>query len=363
MGNPITSLSADYAAGVKTLLVKNTAQFQTTKFAVLENLGFEQAELGTIDTITAPQTLVLDANTSFPHNADCKVTMFDYNQIKVYKSTTGVNGTYNFVSAINIDVSEDFTTYEDIGASASYYYKYSYYNSVTQAETVMSDPISATGFVFYALKTLVDRVLSLFGDAQSQFVGRDEVTDYLNEIYELAQHELAIATRRLGMETYQFTTVANQQAYALPADFLMEKAVRASQNNGQTFPYNCQMLTVDSLGTYFETNNLYGYSIVNNTIQLDPIPTNSSDVIQIYYIPMPTSLVYQTDTLASPFQNRTALFVRYALAMCYLKDKKWDEYKDLRDTATTQLADFVSYIKKLGNLHPTSVQIVNSDLT
>lgn len=361
--SPVTSLAADYVAGVGIILVKNTKQFQLGKFVIVGGIGNEQTEIVRPTTITDPSTFTLAANTSFPHQADSDVTLLDFDQIKMYRSTTGINGSYTLFSTLPIDISEDFTTFEDTGAQTNYYYKFTYYNSYTQLETIQSDAISSIGFVFYSLKTMIDRVLSLFGDANSQFVTRDEVRDYLNEWYEIAQTELAVATKRFIVSTFTFTVQSGVESYnVLPANFLMEKAVRVSQDGGLSWKYRAVMQQIDRLGDIWQDNVIYGYTIYNNTVELDPIPMNSSDQLKIYFIPAPVSLNYQTDTLAFPFQTRTAMAIRFALAMCYLKDKKFDEYKDLRDDANLQLQAFLSYMKRLQNLHPQFVEILDNNV-
>lgn len=360
--NPITSLAADIAAAASSLTVKNTEGFSNEKLVVIGRLGFEQTEIVRPSTITPPDTIALTGTTKFPHNADSKVLLFDYNQIKIYRSTTGINGTYTLIDTIDIDVADDFTTFEDPATDTAYYYKFAYYNSYYSLETTQSDAIAATGFVFHSQKTLVDRVLSLFGDSESEAVTRDEVTDYLNEFYHEAQQELAVATKRLSIQPYTFTVEKDTDTYALPGDFLIEKAIKGSRNNGSTFPYNVTMQNIDHLGTVAQTNVIYSYSIVGSDIVLDPVPNNSTDKIKIYYIPTPETLIYQSDTLSSPFAQRSSMFVRYGLANCYLKDKKFDEYKDLRDVARGQLRDFISYIKRLGNVHPQFSEVVDTDL-
>jgi len=358
INSPVTYLSSDIAAGVTIIPVKNPAAFVVNKYACLGYVGFEQAELQLISSVTPPDSLTTGA-TSYPHNTDDKVTQFDFNQIKIYRSTTGVNGTYSYLDTVNIDVTSDATIYEDATALITYYYKFAYYNSTNLNITDLSDPYSASGFVFYSAKTIVDRVLSLFGDMKSEFVSRDEVMDYINELYERGQQDLAVATKRANIGTpYTFTTVSKVDEYALPPDFLVEKAVKFSKDNGVTFPYSGTVANLDSIGHVHNGNILYTYSIYGNTIKLDPVPDNNSDICKLFYVPVPVTLSLQTDTLMSPFQNSSAMFVKYGLGMCHLKDKK-DDWKTFTDKAEADLDKFISFIKRVQNRHPSYSQLVS----
>jgi hypothetical protein len=64
---------------------------------------------------------------------------------KIYRSTTGPAGTYNEMTSVATRVPlvalVESYLYDDVGGDASYYYKISYYNSVSFVESNLSDPI------------------------------------------------------------------------------------------------------------------------------------------------------------------------------------------------------------------------------
>ena len=357
--NQYSQLASDYASAVTTVKVKNTDGFVTTKYAVLGAVGYEQAELVQTGTVTSPDTLA-GFTTLYPHNADDRVTVFDYNQIKIYRSTTGINGTYSLLgSPINIQIDHDATPFEDTTSQSTYYYKFSYYNSTSLLESDLSDPISATGFSFYSAKTLIDRILSLFGDAKAEFVSRDEVMGYLNEFYERAQRKHTIATKRLNIKWDTITLVSGTDEYSLFSDFLMEKGLKVSLDNGSTYPLSCASMNTDSVGHIENTNIRYGYSIYGSTIKFDPIP-QAADLVKVFYVPTPTLFSLETDTLLSPFQNTTSMFIKYGLAMCKLKDGKTEEYQVLQKRADDELEEFLSFVKQMQNKHLRYVEITDT---
>lgn len=349
--NPLTYLNADYVAAVTTLKVKNTQGFSTSKFALIGNLGLDQAEIIRPTTVTVPDTLVTAA-TKFPHNVDTKVVLLDYDKVRIYRSTTGAAGVYTLLATADITVDQDVTSYEDLTALSSYYYKFAFYNSFTLTESELTDPYAATGFVFHSLGTLINRVLSLFGDSKAEFVTRDEVKEFLQEFYEDAQRELAIATKRHNISTHTFYTESNKDNYDLPGDFINEVAVKLSLDNGVNYPYTIPMKQIDAISPSYGNRLRYNYTIYGSKIYLDdPIPATTSDRIKLLYTPSFVTLSLPTDTLAVPFNTASAMFVRYALGMCYLKDKKSEEYEMLTNHARERLKEFISYIKKLNNVH------------
>lgn len=352
--NPSSYLRQDYAAGVTDIKLKNTANFVADKFVVLGPLGYDQAELLAIDTVADEDDLTLATATKFPHNADQIVTLLDWNQIKVYRSTTGISGTYSYLETIGISIDQDLTEYTDENGSSIYYYKFAFHNSVSDTTGDLSNPYDGSGFEFYSLATLTNRVLSLFGDSNGEFMTRSEVKDAINEFYEHCQRELAIATKRHGIALHLINLLYNVSGYELPADFINELAVKLSTDGGSTFPYSIPMKQVDSLGRQDNRSNFkHAYTIFNGYIYLDePVPTDTTHIIGLYYAPSFGLLISGDDTLAAPFSTATNMFVKYGLAICYLKDKKFDEYESLRDEAYALLASFISYIKRLNNMHP-----------
>jgi hypothetical protein len=75
------------------------------------------------------------------------VTLFD--RIKVYRSTTGPTGTYDEIttvgSRIPILADESVYEYDDVAGDPSYYYKTSYFHSISSLESGKSNPVKGEG--------------------------------------------------------------------------------------------------------------------------------------------------------------------------------------------------------------------------
>lgn len=354
--NPVTYAATDVLTGATSVKVKNTVGFTTDKYAIIGKLGYEQTELSRPTTVTSPDTLAFAA-LKFPHNADTPLTFLDYDKVKIYRSTTGIGGSFSLLATVDIQVDSQTTMYEDVNSQPTYYYKFSYYNSNSTNESDLSDAIAATGFVLYSLKSMCERVLSLYGDTKQEQITIEEVSIWINEFFELAQTKLAINTKRFNIQTYTIPLVSGTREYALPANLLVEVGVRLSTDGGVNFNYGVPMRNMDSTGTVIQNNMKYSYNIYNGLIELDETPTSTNEVLKIYYVSTTTTLVFQTDTLPAPFTNKSAMFVDYGLARCYLKDKKFIEYQDIQAQALNQLEDHLSFIRKISNRHPQYVEI------
>jgi len=353
-----TRITADTTAGATTLNVENTSGLSANNLILLEKLGQEKAEIVTISSITNKTLLVCSA-TSFDHSAGTKIFKIDYNQIKIYYSTTGISGTYTLYQTIPISVDQDITEFTDTSGTTTTYYKFSFYNSVSANETDLSDPLSASGFVFHSLSTMVLRVLSLFGDTREEFIDFDEVKDWINEFLLESYSILSVNTKRFNITTTTITLDATTDTYTLPSSFVVEKAIKLSRDGGSTFPTPVPMQSIDSQGVVLQDNVVYTYLIYDSNLVLDRKPSGSNEVLKIWYIAQPTGLSSPTDTLPSPFQNHSHLFVRYALANCYLKAKKFDEYNTLKKEAFDGLERYINFIKKVSNLHPQYSEIAS----
>jgi hypothetical protein len=169
---------AQYTAeGVSSLTVTNTDRFTTTKAILIGRMGEERSELAQSGTVTAPQTIALNAATSFAHNGDDPVYLLKYNQVKFY-SATSENGSYSLLATVDIDVdnSDGITRYEDTSGTDTTYYKVKYYNSVTTAISEYSDPVPATGYAGTTIGSVIEEVVSRVRDPEYTTLTRE---DYL----------------------------------------------------------------------------------------------------------------------------------------------------------------------------------------
>jgi len=79
------------------------------------------------------------------------MTLFDV--IKVYRSTTGIAGTYSEITGpgtrITLVAGQSVYTYDDTAGDPTYYYKTSFYHETTTLESSLSDPIEGDADSLY----------------------------------------------------------------------------------------------------------------------------------------------------------------------------------------------------------------------
>jgi len=320
-----TVLATDYAAGVTTITVKNTAGFAANDYLVVGKLGSEQTELVQINTITAPQTIAILVATKFQHGEDTPVTQIGYNQFKLYRSITTSTGSYTTLATAALQVDQPFNLYVDTSGQSSYFYKFSYYNSTSTNESDTSAVIPGTGFSFYSLKSLQDRVAKLFGDPNYRYLRRDEITDWLNEYYEMIQERITGGESPYYINYVEITSTGavsyDLSQYDIVHLFLIETSTNGIDFDGFMLPqdFRYQIRGERNVSSY--------YRIGGDTMFDDPI-LPAGQTMRLWFFTTPVILVDQGDELLNPFKGHTRVFVNYALQRAFEKDRKVTEFSE-----------------------------------
>lgn len=178
-----TSLSTSTSAGATSLPVKNSNGFSNTNRILVGAMAREKSELLTVSGSPTPTAIATGAS-AFPHNVDDPVYNLLFDQIRFYRSTTGIDGTYSLLgtSTIDVDNAEGVTQYNDAAGLASYYYKTSFYNSVTASESDRSDAIAGSGLITNSAGRLIEEVMREVGDKSGTEAERAEYYAWLNEV-------------------------------------------------------------------------------------------------------------------------------------------------------------------------------------
>lgn len=138
-------------AGSAALTVENNNGFTDGDYFVVGNLGGEVTELLIVGSVTAATTITPTASTALDHSGDDYVTKLFGSQLKVYRAPN-VNGlapdddTFSPLgSPVDLDVDQAFTGYTDPDGGSDWWYKFTYFNSTTSAETNLSDSTAVRG--------------------------------------------------------------------------------------------------------------------------------------------------------------------------------------------------------------------------
>lgn len=101
-------LSKNYAVGTTSFIIRNNNRFAADDRIMIGELGNENTEILTIDSADADGvTIVTGSGSLYPHTASDPIYILRYDQIKFYRSTTGIDGTYNALATVAIDVDNE----------------------------------------------------------------------------------------------------------------------------------------------------------------------------------------------------------------------------------------------------------------
>lgn len=352
-----TLLSQYAAGGVTTLVVKGNQGFANTNKILIGPMGTENAEIVSVNAAVTAGTALTVTTTVFPHNANEPVYVLEYNQVKFYRSTTGVAGAYSLLATVDVDVDNENlqTVYDDSTGSSSYYYKISYYNSVTSFETEQSDPVQGTGYPRNSVGFLLEEIISEIKDPDERTVTKDDLINWMNEVND----DLITRARKPYDFLKTSTTVSATAATYVPYPTDMWKFDRfeytwtlgGQGTQREYYPINQEQFRLIDFDTgALGSDDLQFISLddVNNVIRTFPkFLTTQASAITIYY--------YKTfDTIDSPadlFETPNPMVYKlYCLAKYFRSLAKGDSnFLTLSDRYFSDYALQVSKLQRANN--------------
>lgn len=301
IGNPSTDnlersyLSASYAVGVTTIVTKNTNNISTSDKLLLGEMGREKSEIVTVSNVNADKiTLTLSVTTFFPHSADDAVYDLRYDTIKLYRSTTGIDGTYTFLTSFPIDVdnADKQTLYDDTTGITSYYYQVSYYNTPDSIESAFSDPIAGEGYSRDQIGSVINDVLTECGDTNQDYVTVPKLLSWANETNDDLSSQSSRPYRFLRKNPHWLlSTSAGINRVSLPEDMTFIDYIQYAHTYGG-FTENPEIEIIDLA----DMNSLIAYNstVVNNSDELRKMAIDPATNELILY---PTPLTSQSDVI------------------------------------------------------------------
>lgn len=297
-----TYISQSYAASIVSLEVKNNNNFANNDRILIGELGMEKSEIVTAGAPNSNGTTLPVTITSFSHEANTPIYKLLFDQVKFYRSTNGINGTYTLLATVNLDVDNANlqTTYNDNTAQASYYYKVSFYNSISTVESALSDAIPAvTGWAVGQVGYVIDQIYREISDPDEQFLSRDELFGYFNEVNDQLKTQVARPYRFLYTRQVLNRT-ANLNYLPYPVDSLGHVAMWKFDRLDYRFvdntvtPATDQTYTVKILPTAYYRNQHRDNTIDSTTVndQLQEATLNDATNAIDYFPPSQTTSTY-----------------------------------------------------------------------
>ena len=331
-GNPRTNLTTKALAAQADLVVQNAVDFAAHDHVVIGNHGEELTEIRKIESISG-KILTLSAVLSNTHPENTKITFIKYDQIKFYKATS-INGTYNLATTKNISIDEIHTLYDDSTALPMDYFKIKYFNSYTSDLSVYSDPISAAGFPRYSLIKIQDATLKKFGDTKEQYLDREEITTFANELKDDMVNRIIDSNEKYFNNYENLSVDANGEA-DLNENFrkFQKIFILFDGTNGK----RARKFELEEVNDYTQVFNqeFPGYYFRTYKIGIRPKGTVGTTLIQVHFEDQPDDMENDMDELPKPLRFYMHVFMDGMFAKCCEKAGKdsraliyWKKYEN-----------------------------------
>lgn len=284
-----SNLSSSLPSGTTTFKVRNNDRFKNNAKVLIGELGAENSEIVTIGASGVNSdgiTLTLAAGTKLPHTANDPIYMLRYNQVKFYRSTTTIDGSYDIAGTVDMDVdnAEQQTRYNDPTGLSSYFYKISYFNSVDNVESELSNPISGQGYNKKQLGTLANEFLTDVGDLAQEYITIPQIISLCNEVNEDIISQSRKPYRFLKKSAAADIT-AGENYIDLPEDLFKFDRVTYTRTDGVNITKgNLDIISLeefeyrefDQSYAYVPTDAFIGYAAIddeNRRLLVSPKPT------------------------------------------------------------------------------------------
>lgn len=360
--NDTTALSGLISAGAVSAIVKNNTAFQSNDFVVLENIGVEQAELLPVANISGFTAVTLGSGCRFSHSTDTSMTKIGYDKVRFYSAPTKT-GSYSLLATVNMRVDyPDGTPYNDTVGTSTTWYKITYYNSTTTAESSFSDSWQGTGIPDYSLRGIQDRVVVQANDPNEERIIRDNLTTWVNEVYRKMQQILRKSDESYaltdsgalpltnGTDTYSLLTTLPNLAQIFKIWLSAGGTTNASYN--ECLPMDLR----DDDPHAIYSPSIPAYAFQGDSIIFRPMPTGG--YFRVWYYPLASVLVNDGDTLEYPYRDYTDLIVDYCM-MRFAQIHKPGEVQMYDVSVKERLQEFRADIIARQVQYPKFVRVIN----
>lgn len=178
-----TYLSESHDAAETVLAVKNNDSLAVDDFVLIGEMGGEKSEIRQVSAVNANKLAITVDALAFDHNSDTPVYKLEFNKVRFYRRTSE-GGTPTLQTTVDIDVDNEdgLTRWDDVAALTTYWYQYAWYNSDTDDESELSDPVQATGYLRKTAGAIIDGVVRRVRDTGYSVLSFDEYLDIMNEV-------------------------------------------------------------------------------------------------------------------------------------------------------------------------------------
>lgn len=317
-------LSTSINSGVASLPVKNINAFNANWAVQIGKTGEETAEIVLLGTATPSGTAITTtANTRFSHPSDTPIYNIKYDQVIFSRSTTGTAGTaYDLTGGtVSITPDSDVTQIDDPQGLVTYAYKARYRNSVlgVSYDSPESDWITSTGFTFYSLAKIRERIKSKIFN--SGYLKDDEqINDWINEWLEEMNNAIVNIDKSYSMGTVNVSFGTSGLGTVTSTDFKDMKRIWITYDG--TNKYKATKRDTNNVEPDESFNEAHPYYIWKGDDVFQVQPPQSGGTAELEYYKRNPILVNDTDELPFAMRSYSNSFVNYGLAEAYYNDDK-----------------------------------------
>ena len=359
--SPLTYLSVKSSVGTA-LYIRNPNAFEASWGVQIGKSGEEKSEVLKLGTSTPSGTTLNTIGTIlYDHPADTPVYAIKYNQLIFKRSTVGTSGTATVVTdgTVTIQADNDYTQFNDSTGATGYAYKAYFYNSslgVSEQASSDSDWLTDTGYSFYSLAKMRDRVKNRLY-SQGSFIKNDSVIDdWINEWMETMTNTAIDVNKDYLLGTVDVAHGTGGLGTITSSDFKEIRRVWYT-TDGVSF-YNATKMDITDFNDSDSFNETHPYYYMQGDSVIGKKPTGNSGTVRLVYYKMPSVLDDDTDEIPVSMRSYTRSFIDYGVGQAYIQDNKLDEGKTFLTLAEAQLSKFEKQITPRSKSGPEFIEFM-----
>lgn len=361
-----TYLGSIVIAGDTSALIRNGAGFNQFWAVQVGQTGEETSE---ILTQTSLSGTVLSFGTSapnpggtflFPHAIDTPLYQIHYDQIIVYRSTTGTAGPFLVLGTVSITPDNQYTNYNDPTGAQGYAYYVQYYNSVNSDLSGSSSIFYPGGPTFYSLQKIRQRTKDKLYSA-GYIRDNSLIDDWINEAIEMMSNSAIKVNEDYMLGTNQYAFGTNGLGTVTDPLFKPNVVKVEVTWDGTNYIQSTKL----AVREYSEQDYLnFAVYQPQHAWQSDTVfeilPHAQGGTAKITYPLRFTPLVNDTDELPQSMKAYTTPIVEYCLGVAYGLDQKDTESQQHMQSYQQGKTDFVAEITPRDMTGAQMIDIVDS---
>lgn len=364
-GVPDTSLASSLNANVGSAFVTNTSGFSASWAVQLGDTGEENAEIQLLGTATpSGTTLSFVGSSTFSHPVDTPVYGIKYDKIVVYRSETGTSAVSTAIpnGTISITPDSEFTLYDDTAGQATYAYQVTFLNSVlgTSSETDKSDWLTDTGYSFYSLGAITQRVKNkLFSTnfLSSTDNYQEVIKDWSNEWLESMTNEAVLVNKDYLLGTVDVAHGTDGLGTVTSSDFVDVRRVWYT-TNGSDY-YVARKIDITDYRPQDTFNNTLPRYFFQGDNVIGKLPYGDAGTLRLVYYARPSLLDTAGDELPVSMRSQTNSFVSYCLAQAHYLDNKESMGDRFMAMANAEKSNFIEQITPRSKSGPQYIDLTD----